>query len=125
MNHKLLWKCYMRVSFTFEQLFNLYSSVLGNISFGAKILELYWIFEHLFVLSKKWTYRLFVRFSRCKIVISLFTVTNFQTWLTLLQCSFSKTYINHDVSAIAIMMCSHVFQVLSRHTYGGNLRPPL
>ena len=47
----------MRVAFTFDQLFNLYSSVLGNISsFGAKIQELYWIFEHLFVLSKKLTF---------------------------------------------------------------------
>ena len=117
----------MRVSFTFEQLFNLYSSVLGNISFGAKILELHWIFEHLFVLSKKWTYRLFVRFSRCKIVISLFTVTKLSNIVdtpAMQFSSLSKTYLNNDVRAIAVMMCSHA-QVPSRHIYGGNLRPPL
>ena len=68
----------------------------------------------------------FIRFSRCKIVISLFTVTKLSNMVdtpAMQFSSLSKTYINHDVRAIAIM-CSHA-QVPSRNIYGGNLRPPL
>lgn len=128
MNHKLLWKWYTRVAFTFEPLFNLYSPVLGSISsFEAKIQELYWIFDYLFVLSKKWTYRIFVRFSRCKIVITLFTVTKLSNMFNTRAVQFSslsKTYTNRNVGVTVIMTWSHA-QVPSRHIYGGNLRPPL
>ena len=70
---------------------------------------------------------LFVRFSRGKIVISLFTVTrllNMVNTRTVLFSSLSKTYTNHNVRVIAIMMWSNA-QVPSRHIYGSNLRPPL
>ena len=56
---------------------------------GAKIQELYWIFKHIFVLSRKWTYRLFKGFQAVRFSQAYLRYQNFQTWLTLAQCSFS------------------------------------